>query len=310
MVVVAQSNGHYDGTRRVLGLIEEDLKIVLQSKSLVVVKPNFVSTYSELSATPVEAVKALLDMISKYYDKEIIITESPAMGSFENGLRNYGYYGLMDEYNVEFIALDDYEGVDFYVWDRNLNRNVKVKVSKLILNSDCLISITRPKTHDTVIVTLTIKNIVMGAIQRGYKSLMHQGYKAINLSLAYLATFMMPSLGIIDGFIGMEGNGPISGSPVESRFAVTGLNPVEVDGITCSLMGFDPSDVGYLYYLNLLGYGSIKPNDMSIIGVKHWTRLIKRFRPHHGYRSQLKWRLRPEEWLRVKDILLKRGKKG
>ncbi|MDI6820434.1 MAG: DUF362 domain-containing protein [Candidatus Hodarchaeaceae archaeon] len=67
----------------------------------------------------------------------------------------------------------------------------------------------------------------------------------------------MPKLGIIDGFVGMQGEGPIGGEPVEWNMAIAG-NPIECDVFCAHKMGFDPTDVGYLHYLRAPGIDEIK----------------------------------------------------
>jgi len=270
----------------------------------VVVKVNFVSAYTELSATPVEAVEALAKRLAGRC--RVIVAEAPAIGSFEGAVRRFGYSRLR-EYGVELVDLagDDYE--EFYVWDRSLNRRVKVRVSRTILGSRYLVSVVRPKTHDTVVVTLTLKNVVVGAILPGDRHRIHQGYKAINLSIAYLAAHMLPKLAIVDGAVGMEGAGPTNGTPIELGVSLAGSNAVTVDAAAAHLMGFDPRSVGYLYYLSRWGYGCIDPERIEVEGLPDWRARAKRFEPHPTYRYQLEWRLSEDELRRVERELEEEG---
>ncbi len=293
-VFLSESIDHYNSTIKIMNIASSTIINKIKKSSMIVIKPNFVSTYRELSATPLDTTKAILEYISKIYKGDIIIAEGSAMGDLREGLKNFGYYTLKDMFNIEFIDLnkDDYE--TFTVWDTSLRRKIKVRVAKTILESDYIISPARPKTHDTVIVTLSIKNVVMGAVQRGYKTLMHQGYKGININIAYLATYMLPSLSIVDGLIGMQGNGPVIGDPIDSNFILLSQNPVSADSIATVLMGFDPGDIGYIYYLYKLGFGEIDYRNIFIQSEKDWKNFIKKYRPHATYRRQLKWKLSHE----------------
>ena len=76
--------------------------------------------------------------------------------------------------------------------------------------------------------------------------------RPINLSLVRLYQACPPDLSIIDGVVGMEGNGPVAGTPVSSGVAVAGTDPLAADTIATELMGFDPRTVGYLWYLSRL----------------------------------------------------------
>ncbi|RLE70363.1 MAG: hypothetical protein DRJ43_02210 [Thermoprotei archaeon] len=290
-VAITESAGSYEGIVRVLELIKEDVRQSLGGAKQVFVKPNFVSAWRELSATPVDAVRAVLEAISSYYRGTVIVGEAATIGGFHDALENFGYLELKDEFNVEFLDLsyDDYEY--FTVWDWRLKKSVRVRVARTVLESDYIVSVTRPKTHDTVIVTLTVKNVVMGAVQPGYRQLIHQGYPAINLNIAYLAQFMMPKLAVVDGYVGMEGNGPVGGTPIHLGIAMAGLDAVAVDSMATRLMGFDPENVGYLYYLARAGCGCMKLDELEVVGVENWRMYIKRFKPHRTYREQLKWRV-------------------
>ncbi|OYT62687.1 MAG: hypothetical protein B6U69_01195 [Thermofilum sp. ex4484_15] len=290
-IALVRASNHYDGVWNSLSLLKDYVVPKLKEAKRILVKPNFVTTRNIYAATHVEAVRAFLDFLVRYVgDRKVIIGEGPAFLDLEDGLRNYGYYELKDRYDIEFVDLneDDYEVIKVY--GPSLKEEIEVRVSKVALSSDLRVSICRPKTHDTVMVTLSIKNLVMGAVQKGDKSKVHQGYKAINLSLAKLAEHLMPHLSIIDGFEGMEGAGPTSGEPIKWGVAVAGTNAVEVDALTAWLMGFDPKEVGYLYYLWRKGLGNIEVDKIRVIGEEP-SKLRLKFKPHPTYLQQLNWRI-------------------
>lgn len=270
----------------------------------VVVKVNFVSAYEPLCATPVEAVEELVKFLSKRC--KVIVAEAPTIGSFKDAVRRYGYERL-SEYGVELFDLsgDDYE--DFYVWGRSLRRDVKVKVSRTMLRSSWLVSVVRPKTHDAVIVTLTVKNVAVGALEPGSRHRIHQGYKAMNVNLAYLATRMMPKLSLVDGYVGMQGAGPTHGDPIVLGVSLGGRNAVSVDAVAAAMMGFNPLDVGYLYYLSKWGYGVADLSGVEVVGLRDWRLYAKSFQPHPSFRRQLEWRLSPDELAKIEEELADEG---
>lgn len=106
-VALIKSESHHDGVRKALGLIENKIREDLKGKRKALVKPNFVSTRRKLATTHVDAVRAVLDVISKYYSGKIIIGEGPAASSLMDGLKNFGYLNLQKEYDVEFIDLNE-----------------------------------------------------------------------------------------------------------------------------------------------------------------------------------------------------------
>jgi len=288
IVALAESKSHYDGVYECLSLIERQIREDLKGKKKVLVKPNFVSTRRQLSATHVDAVRAVLDVISRHYSGSIILGEGPASSSLRDGLANYGYLDLQKEYNVEFADLNKDDYVELEGFDSQL-RPLKLRMSKTVVESDYRVSVALPKTHDCVIVTLSIKNIVVGGLISGEKWRIHQGYKAMNLNIAKLAKHVMPNLGIIDGFVGMEGSGPVSGDPVDLRMAAASTYPVSLDAVVCRIMGFNPMEVGYLYHLNNWKVGIADLEKIEIIG-KSIEDFARKFKPHPRYYEMLNWK--------------------
>jgi len=288
IVALVKSKSHYDGVYKALNLIENEIRESLKGKRKILVKPNFVSTSRQLSATHVDAVRAVLDVISRYYSGSIIVGEGPSSSSLRNGLINFDYLKLQNEYNIEFVDLNEDDYVELKGFDSQM-KPLKLRMSKNLIESDYRISVALPKTHDFVITTLSIKNMVVGGLIRGEKWRIHQGYKAINLNIAKLAKHVMPTLGVIDGFVGMQGRGPVSGDPVNLRAAAASLYPVSLDAVMCKIMGFNPLDIGYLYYLDKWGVGIADLEKIEIIG-ESIEDLARKFKPHPRYQEMLNWK--------------------
>jgi len=227
--------------------------------------------------------------LRQFYTKKIIIAESTTFGETPQGFKEYGYNELEDKYNIELVDLNDKEDFkDFKIYDGLLKQNISVKVSNLLLKSDFIISICPPKTHDSVIVTLGIKNVAVAAIKKKDRSKIHQGPKAINLTIAKLAKKLLPSLVIIDGFEAMEGNGPVYGEKVDLKLALASVDALSADTIMSIIMGFNPSKIGYLKYCQDAGLGTIDSLKISILG-ENYRKMVRSFKPHHLYNLQLDW---------------------
>jgi uncharacterized protein (DUF362 family) len=289
IVAVVKAAGHYEGSRKALELIEDRIAGSIEGKKRVLIKPNFVSSRKQVAASHVDAVRAVLDVLSEHYDGEITIGEGPAIGSLDEGIRNFGFDSLIDEYGVGFKDLNGDQSMELEGVSSDL-KPLKFRVSKTILESDYIVSAALPKTHDCVIATLSIKNVVVGSlVPKSEKERIHQGAKAINLNIAMLAKHCMPSLGLIDGFQGMEGDGPTEGDPVRLGVASASLHPVSLDAVMAGIMGFDPLDIGYLHHLNEWGVGVADLDGIEVVG-EPIDGVRRRFKPHPTHRDQLKWR--------------------
>ncbi|HJQ72237.1 MAG TPA: DUF362 domain-containing protein, partial [Actinomycetota bacterium] len=116
-----------------------------------------------------------------------------------------------------------------------------------VVEADVVISMPKMKTHHWAGVTLSLKNLfgtLPGRVYGWPKNILH--WAGIEQSILDIAGTVRPSYAIIDGIVGMEGNGPISGTPIGSGVLVFADDPVAADSVGASLMGFDPEQIAYL----------------------------------------------------------------
>ncbi len=117
-----------------------------------------------------------------------------------------------------------------------------------VLGADLIVSLAKMKTHHWAGATLSMKNffgVVPGAVYGWPKNKLH--YYGIPESIVALnRQFGRKSFAIVDGVVGMEGNGPIEGTPKPVGVLVMGRDLVAVDATCCRVMGIDPEKVSYL----------------------------------------------------------------
>ncbi len=120
---------------------------------------------------------------------------------------------------------------------------------------------------------------------------MHQSYPVINLNLALIAPLVAPHLAVIDGYEAMEGNGPIGGTAVPWRIALSSTDALAADVLCASMMGFDPDEVGYLHYCARMGLGVSELPRIEVVGNASPAQCTRMFRPHDGYARQRQWQI-------------------
>jgi uncharacterized protein (DUF362 family) len=116
-----------------------------------------------------------------------------------------------------------------------------------VLDADVVVSMPKMKTHHWAQVTLSLKNLFGTVPSRVYgwpKNVLH--WEGIEPSILDIAGAVRPSFAIVDGIVGMEGNGPISGDPISPGVLVFADDPVAADTIGATLMGFDPEEIPYI----------------------------------------------------------------
>lgn len=289
-VAIAHGNDRAQLVQKSLLLIKDHIKDNISDKRKIIIKPNLGFIKSPLANTEVDTVEEVIKFLRKFYSNKIIIAESTTIGETPDGYRDFGYEKLVNKYQVELVDLnqDDYQ--DFKIYDANLKLSLTIGLSKTLLHAKYLISVCPIKTHDSVIVTLGIKNIAVAAIKRDDRNKIHGGPKAININLARLAKKIWPSLVVLDGFQAMEGNGPVYGEKKDFRTILAGIDPLAVDTIGAILMGFSPFEIGYLTYLGEQGMGVNDPLKIAVVG-ENYRKLIQRFKPHYLYHQQLDWKV-------------------
>jgi uncharacterized protein (DUF362 family) len=116
-----------------------------------------------------------------------------------------------------------------------------------VLAADLLVSMPKMKTHHWTGATLSMKNlfgVVPGGVYGWPKNVLH--WAGIHESIADLHAVFSHHFAIVDGIVGMDGNGPIQGRPKPAGVLVAGRDPIAVDASCCRIMQIDPSRIDYL----------------------------------------------------------------
>jgi len=138
-------------------------RIDLAGKQRVLVKPNFVVVDRPLATTHMDAARAVLEFVRRRYNGPLSIAEGPAVDTAAEAFARHGYQELAQEYGAVLVDLNRGQTVTVDVYDWRLRR-LHLQMARSVVDSDFRISVGPPKTHDVVIVTLSIKNMVMGAL--------------------------------------------------------------------------------------------------------------------------------------------------
>ncbi len=293
-VGLARGDKSYDAVKRALELVRDDVKV--PGDRPVLIKPNMVLPNVELCATPVGALHATLEFLSDLGVKKFIVAEGTALaeGDTMGGFRNYGYFTLKDHFDVEFRNLHEDDHVVLEAVNGDL-MPVDIRLAKSLLTS-YVVSVAKLKTHVRVVATLTLKNIGIGAIYNPdrHAETWHAKDRAkfshepqpLNISLARLGQVLPVHLAVVDGVVGMEGNGPVNGTPVKSGMALAGTDALAVDLVGTELMGFDPRTIGYLWYLSQVR--AVSREDVLVVG-EDPAKCVTRYKPCDKMQEILAW---------------------
>jgi uncharacterized protein (DUF362 family) len=316
---VALTNGdnRTDNVFRALKSLEKQIAQSIGNRR-VVIKPNNVSPTNQLASSHAEALGGILEFLKSIGKLDNAIIAESAMSSTMQSFQNFGYTTVADKYKIKLVDLDKEGYQTIMAFDETDARPHPVRVSSMLTNQEdnFIISACMLKTHDRAVATLSIKNIILGAALKlpnansgqpgmggmggrggrggGFggsdKPILHGGgAHGININLAMLAPLLHPSLSVIDGFQGMEGNGPIGGTPVDHRVCVVSTDYLAADSVGASLMGIDPANVGYLSYLATAKVGESDLSKMEIIG-EPVAKLAKKYQLSAAVQRQFQWK--------------------
>ena len=109
----------------------------------------------------------------------------------------------------------------------------------------------------------------------------------IHHNIKIMGQELWPDLVVLDCYYAMEGDGPIDGELIKLGAAVASADPLKADGLAARLIGFNPEEIGYLYYMQAEGLGDYSLSD--IVGEK-FPGVLHRVRPHSTYNVQKNWK--------------------
>jgi len=241
--VPAYGQGVYDVMRRVLTEQVGDVR-----GRNVVLKPNLVEfePESSINTHPI-LVHAAMEAFRELGAAKVSIAEGPGHRRNTLDLADAaGYFQTIPKFEDLFtdLNLDEVTRVHPY---RQFSRIKKLYLPNTVLRADLLVSMAKMKTHHWVGATLSMKNlfgIVPSGIYGWPKNVLH--WAGIDESIADLHNAIPHHFAIVDGIVGMEGNGPIQGTPKHVGVLVAGRDPAAVDATCCRIMKIDPFHVQYL----------------------------------------------------------------
>ena len=260
-VAIVKGERSHEPVFKALDLI--DYKSALAGKDKVLIKVNFITdkTWETGATTDPLVVEAI---IIKLKEIPVPITVAESDATITNANKAFVKTGMKE--------MCQRNGIDFlnlrYVKDRvkipipqgeTLNN---ITVPRLVAES-AIVSAAKLKTHTATGVTLGMKNM-FGLLPDKFKAKYHA--KGISKVIVDINSVLKPALTVIDGFVGMEGKGPVDGTPVKMDVIIAGKNVVATDAVGCRVMGIDPHSIKHLCRAQEKALGNI--DNIEVVGEK------------------------------------------
>lgn len=214
----------------------------------VVLKPNLVEfdPHTAINTHPM-VVHAAYEAFRRLGAAQVKIAEGPGHRRATLDLADAaGYFSTVPGFEDLFTDLN-LDNVAKRVIPTPVSGLKELYLPHTALDCDLLVSLPKMKTHHWAGATLSMKNLfglVPGGVYGWPKNVLH--WAGIAQSIVDLHQLFPRQFAIVDGIVGMEGNGPIQGTPKNSGVLVAGRDVVAVDATCCEIMGIDPRKIEYL----------------------------------------------------------------
>jgi len=255
-------------------------------------KPNLVETIPRavhINTHPL-VVRGAVEAFLSWGASQVVVAEGP--GHITDTLRVLDESGMEEvlwEDRIPFIDLNYENG--YTVPNAGGYSRLKSLTLPLCLKEfDLIVSMAKLKTHHWAGVTLSMKNLfglMPGSFYGWPKNPLH--WAGINECIVDITATVKPHFAIVDGIVGMEGDGPIMGDPKHVGVLVMGRNLPAVDATSSRIMGIDPHRVASLSlaeeWLGPLRQANIHQVGEPIEAVRNPFRLLEKIPAQRALKS-------------------------
>ncbi|KOA19709.1 ferredoxin-2 [Clostridium homopropionicum DSM 5847] len=225
----------------------------------VLLKPNMcIDHIPEKGATTYPTIMDALITIVKEFGGEVIVGDAPAIGVKGNVFEKAGLYEVCKKHGVKLIDFN--RDVGKVVVIENAIALKEVLIAKTYFEVDTIVNIPVFKSNSLYWISGALKNM-KGLIVGMDKHKPH--YLGVPECVADLNGVLEQDFILMDGYIGMMGDGPTAGKPANARLLIGGFDPVSIDSLAARLMGFPVEKIPMIKWAENAGIGN---SDYEIIG--------------------------------------------
>lgn len=278
-------------------------ELTLKSSDKVAIKINLSGPRERYANTHYETVESLIFYLKDKFGIEDISVVEGSDGAYYS---NTNTWEIFYKFRYKEVELNGARLINLDELPHKKRLKVETiagerEVSVAELEADYLISVVPPKTHNLFPAVMSIPNL-LGFVTPEHRAFVHgttpnemkklgnvnndKFQKTADMAgknFAALLEVVKPNLTIIDGLYGMEGKGPVKGSPVFHGFAVASEDTVLADSLTAFVMGMDVNSISYIKYAAEMKLGH---NRWTIVNGVEPATVKFPYRPHPVFQKQ------------------------
>ena len=259
---------------RIYTLLKRGLKelggigALINKEEKILLKPNLLKKAEVEKAviTHPVVVGAFARILREAGYENIVLADSCGHGTTKQVIQGTGMDTYLEKYQIP--AIDYTKGV--HVENPDGVQAKEFILPKELLEADCVISLSKMKTHALERITGAVKNSY-GFIYGKNKAIGHTKYPSADSfarMLIDLNQYVKPRLYIMDGITAMEGNGPGAGDPTAMNVILMSTDPVALDSVFARLVYLKPEMVPTNYHGEKMGLGNCKEANIEVVVVK------------------------------------------
>lgn len=235
----------------------------------VLLKPNLVM--ARPVATAANTHPALILAVAKLLREmgcRVAVGDSPGIGSAQGVLRQLGLLEELEACGAEVAELATpgpvtrgSEGVS--------GRFKDLRLAKELNGFDRIINLPKLKSHGQMGITLATKNLfgcVAGPAKGQWHYTVGRDYTSFAGLLVEIAFTVRADLHILDGIVGMDGNGPTHGRPRKLNLLIAGTNPIAVDRVAVAALQLNPAQFPIFTAADSLGIPGVEMAEIELAG--------------------------------------------
>jgi len=213
----------------------------------VLIKPNLLTDRSpdEAVTTHPDVVRCLARMVRDCGGTPSVADSPANVVKIERVWQKTGFLSMCKEEDVPLVNLEKAGSVKFREGKHSFS------IARPVLDADVVINVPKIKTHSLTVLTGAVKNMY-GTVPGFQKANLHklnprpQDFGKI---VAAIYRNVPPTLSLADAVVGMDGDGPSAGRPLQLGFLAASTDAVSLDLALCNILRIRPRSVPYLRHL-------------------------------------------------------------
>lgn len=203
-------------------------------------------------------VEGVINVLKEYASELYVVESDQVVVNVEDAVRKTRIFEICQKTGVPWVNMSKGKFVRSEDPKRLVLHHIYLPE---ILTRSHLVTLPLMKTHNKSTVTGAIKN-QWGCLQ----TLRHNFHPVLSQALVDLNSILQPKFAVMDGTIGLEGNGPKSGFPKEMGLVLASGDLVALDATAAQIMGFDPRQIEHLMLCEQHGLGTANPAEIEVVG--------------------------------------------